>query len=337
MKIFICQTPFQLYYSKRLVDFFNEQSSKTIDFVIIHSGLFITRKEWISNVTFKEFNSRSTIFKNFTQLKSVKKYIDLRLEESNNQKLDLYVPHIGGILANYLYFNKHIKEKNNVSLNLYYEGILYFYDFKEMLQVFHLKRFLFSLCLGFCYRYQKTILPYSSRKIKYIYTPIKQFTKGPKEKITEIPLTLCKKNLTTFQNSKNVFLILGGPVEYIEEFYRKSLEDILQENILQPKIYYKGHSSFQTHNVNFKGVFDSVADELRVEYIEITEQLPIEKLIDDISPSIIYSYYSSALINIQLMSNEKRKIKCYLGNYDNNFNQIKHIFEFNDIEIIDIK
>jgi len=337
MKVFICQTPFQLYYTNRLVHFFNEESTKAINFIIIHSGLCISKEEWLPNVSFFKFNGSTSKLKNIVQIKNIKKSIDKLIEENDNQELAFYVPHIGGLLANYLYFNRKLEEKKNITFNLYYEGVLYLYDFQEKLQGFHFTRYILSLCMGYRYRYCKTILPYNSDKVKHIYTPLNKYTKGPKEKIKEVHFTSMEKDIPNIHNNKSIFLILGGPVNYIKEFYKKSLEEILQKNISQPKIYYKGHASFHTHNGNFKEIFCSVAKEFGVEYIEITEQLPIEKLLVDINPDIIYSYYSSALLNIKIISGNKCDIKCYISERHKLANELEKVFEHYQIEINLIK
>ena len=337
MKIFICQTPFQLYYTNRLVHCFNEESNKAINFIIIHSGLCITNEEWIPNVSFIKFNGSTSKLKNIAQILNIKNSIHKLILENDKQELDFYVPHIGGLLANYIYFNKKIEEKKNIHFNLYYEGVLYFYDFQERLQIFHLTRFILSLCLGHRYRYCKTIFPYNSEKLKHIYTPLKKFTKGSKDKIKEISFPSIEKDITDIHNNKSVFLVLGGPVDYIKEFYKKSLEEIVQKNISQPKIYYKGHASFQTHNKNYKEIFSSIAEEFGVEYIEITEQLPIEKLFVDINPDVIYSYYSSALLNIKIISGNKCSIKCYISERHKLADELEKVFQHFQIEINLIK
>tara|TARA_R110002049_G_scaffold291474_3_gene475434 strand:+ start:10137 stop:11144 length:1008 start_codon:yes stop_codon:yes gene_type:complete len=334
MKIFICQTPFQLYYTNRLVHFFNEESPKALNFIIIHSGLYISNEEWMPNVSFLNFNSSSSKLENLIQLKKIKKLVDKLIGKKDNQELDFYVPHIGGLLANYLYFSKHFQKKTKISFNLYYEGVLYFYDFQEKLQFFHFTRYIISLFLGYRYRYCKTILPYNSDKVKHIYTPLKEYTKGPKEKVKEIPFLPLEKYII---ENKNIYLILGGPVDYINEFYKKSLEEILQKSISPPKIYYKGHASFHTHNEHFKEVFYAIAKEFGVEYIEITEQLPIEKLIDDVNPSEIYSYYSSALINLKLISGNRCDIKCYISEGPKLAGELEKIFQHFQIRLNLIK
>tara|TARA_R110000868_G_scaffold150063_3_gene372970 strand:+ start:31110 stop:32117 length:1008 start_codon:yes stop_codon:yes gene_type:complete len=334
MKIFICQTPFQLFYSKILMKYlYTVTSEKDVPCLIIHSNVNIINENWPPNVSFMEFDSNLDIFKGFAQLKKIIKKINSAIENNKNGKTRIFIPHIGGLLANYIYY---LKKTKKIELNLYYEGILYFYEFEEKFQLIHLKRYFLALILGFKYKYTKRILPYESERIKSIYTPLKKFTKGPKERIIEVPLIFQESILEKEPNEER-FLILGGPVDYITDFYDICLKEIVAKKISSPKIFYKGHASFNTHNFKFKNNFYEAAKSHKIDFKEISQQLAVETIIKDIAPTIVFSYYSSALINIQLMSSLKHKTKCYLGPKDKIFNQIKHIFEYYDIEIINIK
>src|SRR5690606_28341353 len=171
-KVFVCQTPFQLSYSNYLINYFTNglTRNKAENFLLIHSGLMVAGEDWPRNVVFVNVDNAKNAFDRFTKLKSAKKRIRMAANVKDVQ-VDFFIPHTGGLLANYIFNNKKLVNNVNVRFNLYYEGVLYLYSYEERLNIHHAKRFLISLILGFRYRYNPKILPYNSPNVNKIYTP----------------------------------------------------------------------------------------------------------------------------------------------------------------------
>lgn len=329
MNIFICQTPFQLFYALQIIEYLKCSKLENTDaFTIIHPNLNINNGGDIQSLNYK---IKSGLIADFRELKRIKNYIKKRLLLKNEQTR-FFFSHKGGLLANYIYHNKRSRQKH-IELNFFYEGILSFYDFKEKLQVFHFKRILTSLFLGYVYRFERIILPYNSDRIANIYTPILKYTKGNKKKIIEVPF-LNNNKTTTDVNS---VLILGGPISYLEQLYDVTLKEIRKSFNNKVLVYYKGHSSFDNHFKNKKNVFEKIMNAKNLNYNELDKNKSIESLMHEINPSVIYSYYSSALINIGIIFPNKYQIVCFIDENTNIDKTIISIFEHLNIKISFIK
>jgi len=304
MNIFICQTPFQKFYALELIGFLKRSNlENNNEFLIIHSNL---KFKETNDIIYVSYSSQKGIIANFWKLKGVFQLINSRLK-IKNEFTRFFISHTGGLISNYLFNSKH-SIRGDIELNLFYEGILYFYDYKEKYNINHVKRKFIAYLLGWKYIFNSTILPYDSNKIKNIYSPAKQFTKGDKNKIVEVPFS--KKDITSERT--NSVIILGGPVDYLNLFYKESIEEISRSQTTDIKIYYKGHASFNTHYSKYKDCFKDVARIKNVNFEELDQDVSIESVISKINPTAIYSYYSSALLNIALIYPNKYKIVCYL-------------------------
>tara|TARA_B110001452_G_scaffold72987_1_gene59029 strand:+ start:6414 stop:7424 length:1011 start_codon:yes stop_codon:yes gene_type:complete len=325
MNIFICQTPFQLYYAMEIIKHFTTISGVKKKNLVFHSNLnFID-----NNAKYFNLGKEQGVFNRFTRFKKAIKIIDVVIRTSND-KVDFFIPHISGLLPNYIFHHKNTIDNNSISVNFFYEGILYFYDYKERFQKFHIQRFLLGVLLGFRYRIKKTILPYNSPKVKHIYTPIQKFTKGNSLKVIELPF----EQKQSIEINTNNYLILGGPIVFLRKFYEDCISQISKSSNKEFIIYYKGHSSFETHNPHYKNIFSEVASKSNIKYFELSNNEPVELLIEKVKPSITYSYYSSALLNISLMFPNNFKIICYLHEHDSHFRIFKSIFNHFNIKTV---
>ncbi|GAA3566002.1 hypothetical protein [Snuella lapsa] len=328
MNIFICQTPFQLFYAYELINYLTKRSENK-RFLIIHSSLKVNTKN-TKNIDYIRVDNTAKLVKSFFQLKKVIGALKEIVKE-NQSDVSIFIPHIGGLLANYIYFNNKFRKTFKCEVNFFYEGVLYFYDYKERFKKYHFKRIAISLFLGFLYRYKETILPYESDKISYIYTPLRKFTKGKERKKIEVQF-----NNSGSSFGKENFLILGGPVSYLKEFYNASIQEITTMKKENNIIYYKGHASFNTHNPYYKEVFSEYMKELDLGYEELDSNMPIELLIEKVKPFKIFSYYSSALLNIKLIYKDEIDVVCYLNSKEEVSSNILDVFEHYDIDIIRI-
>lgn len=329
MNIFICQTPFQLFFVNQIIRHFKIEERVAKKVLIFHSSLNVISNTPKDNIEYYNLGNESRMIKRFIKFKKAIRLID-KIITTSNHRVDFFIPHTSGLLSNYIYYNKKLASKRNIDLNFFYEGILYFYDFEEKFQKFHIQRNLLAVLLGFRYRYNMVILPYNSIKIKHIYTPIKEFTKGESLKIIEIPFNQEHQ----IEINTNHYLILGGPVVFLKKFYEESIKQIINLSKKEFTIYYKGHSSFDTHNTECKNIFFDIISKYNINYIELSSMDPVELLIDKVKPVRIYSYYSSALLNISLMYPNNLSIICYLDSGNKHFRMFKSIFNYFKIKTV---
>lgn len=328
MNIFICQTPFQLFYVNQIIKYFIITNGVKRNSLVFHSNLNVGINSY-DNIEYFNLGNESGKFKRFIQFKKAVKIIN-KIVKTSTHKTDFFLPHTSGLLSNYIFNYKKLVHKNNINLNFFYEGILYFYDYEENFQKFHKQRYLLAVLLGFRYRYNKTILPYNCVNIKHIYTPIKKFTLGDRSKVIEVPF----KQEKSIEINRNHYLILGGPISFLKDFYKESINQIINSSEKEYIIYYKGHSSFETHNFEYKYLFSKVAERHNIKFVELNSIEPIELLIEKIKPFKIYSYYSSALLNISIMYPNNFSILCYLDKKNNHFKMFESIFNHFKIDTI---
>ncbi|NQY11002.1 MAG: hypothetical protein HRT71_16020 [Flavobacteriales bacterium] len=194
----------------------------------------------------------------------------------------------------------------NAKINLFYEGLLSLNDYSEKFNSQHLKRIVGGLMVGILYKYNKTIYPYKNDRIHKIYTPLPELTLGERSKKIS-----CAIRLKEHQNNKtNRCLILGGPIENILEYYKVFLKEIAEKSFSE--IVYKGHPAFNTYRKDEKHTFRNLAAQHNVDFVEIHEDEIIEDVISKYPSKVIYSYPSSALINLKLIIDDSCEIKCYL-------------------------
>jgi len=309
MNIFICQTPFQGFYAKRIIENICLSSKNQQQFVIYHSGFEDILD--LEGVRLINLDIKQGFLSSYSKFRSAIRFI--RNIRNTGKEVNFFIPHRGGLIANYIFHNQAFNDNDKVFINFYYEGILYLYDYKEPLKSFHHKRFVLGILCGFKYKRNELILPYNSDRINKIYTPIKKYTKGPIEKLIKVEF----KRQEGIKDKSNVHLILGGPVSFIKELYNEAIDEIFAEhefvNSSSQEIYYKGHGSFKTHNSDFENIFANISKSRKIKYKELNLLTPMEDLIHEISPCCIYSYYSSALLNIRLMGYDDIKIICYIS------------------------
>lgn len=315
MNIFICQTPFQLFYAFQLIRNFGKTK-----YCIIHSNLDLSNYEIDSDALLI-----STKDRNLSLIGSIVNYHSIfdqiRNFNKDESQVSFFIPHRGGLIANYIYHNKKF-----LNVNFYYEGVLYFYDYSEPYNKHHVQRAILGLTIGFRYKYDKVIYPYLEERVKRIYTPIAELTKGDKEKLVEVKFKI--SNIT--ENTSRAYLILGGAVPYIKSLYEYAIETILKEDE-SAKIYYKGHASFLTHDKNYRDEFLKVSKKYNITFEELNILEPVEVSLTKVNVTHVFSYFSSALVNFNLIRNNGIKILCYNGEELND--DLKEVINHFKIEI----
>jgi len=309
VNIFIAHTPLQNFIAAKIVEeVFLSQT--------IVNHLF-TSAQGSNHANFNHYfliEKKGLITKCLATYKA-KRRITSILKEGN---VNIFIPHTGALLDNYFFYTFPWK-KYNTSINFYYEGILYFYEYEEpFFWRKHLSRRVFGLLTGLRYVYEPRIFPAHSDDITKIYTILPEFTSGPAKKMVKI--SLLKKSYTP---NTDTILILGGKPsllsnEEVIQLYASmlALTHTLSSN---PMIYFKGHHADKSQN------FEN-ANNNRYKYEDITQPQPVEAIIEEYSPGWILSYPSSGLINLKEMYGSKINMISFY-----NKQKLKHILYLKDI------
>lgn len=292
--IFIAHTPLQNFIAESIVvQYFKDHTFVNRLYTSVNSknnGLFDERELFDKNKKFKKV----------IQVIKTKREINNLIKKGNCQ---IFIPHTAALLDNYYFYTFPI-EKYGAKINFYYEGILYFYKYLEPYKKHtHIPRKLMGFLGGFNYNVEPEILPVNNKKINKIYTVLKKFTLGPKEKIFEV--SLLKEN---YKPNPGNILILGGKPSLLEDnevisLYNKMIERVLSLH-KDTKVFFKGH------HADVSGNFEK-ANADRIKIIDISNNSPIEEIIEDYSPSVVLSYPSSGLVNLKAMYGDKIDVNCY--------------------------
>jgi hypothetical protein len=292
--IFIAHTPLQNFIASKIVEQFgNNKSSQNI----LYSSVVAENTRAFDSYNYIQKNG---FFKKAADtIKAKQSITDL----VKSRPCTLFIPHTGALLDNYFFYS-FPKKGHALAINFYYEGILYFYKYAEPLRrKTHFSRKLFGLLAGFNYQIEPIIFPADDPSINKIYTILPEFTLGPKEKMQKI--SLIKED---YKSEKNRILIMGGKPSLLENeevimLYGKMIEKIKAHGP-NTKIFFKGHHADQTNNFN-------KANNNEIQVQDITQNNPIEEVIEAYNPYLILSYPSSGLVNLKAMYNDKIEVHSY--------------------------
>lgn len=307
--IFIAHTPLQNLVAVNIVNqyFKNAQNHNTL----------------ISSVPCKEedvFNTIKTIRKNnklnlFRDTYSAKAYIDKSVK---NQPCSLFISHTSGLLDNYVFFQLP-KKYNSLKINFFYDGILYFYKYKEPFKKIHNTRKKIGKLMGISYRFVPEIFPHDSPRINAIYTVLPNFTLGSKNKLVKVEMLA-----NTYKPNKKSALILGGKPsllthDEVKKIYKEMISIITKSGF--DIVFFKGHHA--DNSLNFENVVDT-----NFHYKDITQNSPIEEVLEIYQPAHIYSYPSTALVNLKAMYGGQIAINSfYIADKKSDIDYMTPIFE----------
>lgn len=309
--IFIAHTPLQNFIAQKIV----EQNFPSANY----TNILYTSVSMEADGTFCEYNhiDKFDFFKKITNTLKAKREISKTLKQN---ACSVFIPHTGALLDNYLFYS-FAKEKYEVEINFYYEGILYFYNYEEPFKrKTHFSRKLMGYLAGFDYKIRPGIFPADNPRIHKIYSILPQFTLGPKDKI--IKVSIAKEN---YISKKNCILIMGGKPSLLENneviaLYEQMIQKIgsYGPNV---KVYFKGHHSDISNN------FD-LANKNQIQVEDITQNKPIEEVIELYKPCLILSYPSSGLVNLKAMYADKIEVfSYYMETKKNHLAKLWPIFE----------
>ena len=249
-----------------------------------------------------------------------------------DKDITLYFTYIEDVLTNYLFFsfNKNLRGivVEDGTLN-YYNHTIENLDKKKV----YLKKVLSSL-----YGLNFTLYKGHSSGIEYNKV-IKQYVRSPKlsmfpEKSEELPYSKRSANLT------DTFLIIGQEAyinESGKELYNTRLQqlfEVIKKNDgynTVSKIYYKPHRNGE--RIDYNLLYDAFLDK-EVEVLSANE--PLEDLyFNEIGSENIFSFDSSALLNIYLEAAEEIKSKIKFTVLLKYNKELRFIFERFNFKIIE--
>lgn len=267
-----------------------------------------------------------------SKIKNYKKLIKELKKYTKNKEITLYFTYVEDVLTNYLLFSFDKNLKGIVvedgTLNYYYHSIKSL-DSKKV----YLKKILCAF-----YGLKFTIYKGHSSGIEYKHVT-KQYVRSP-----ELSFFPAKSNLLPYNKKNTVltnsFLIIGQE-SYIneqgKELYIIRLKELFQIIKEHPKyatihqVYYKPHRNGE--RINYKLLVDFFENKT-VEVL--SPDMPLEELyFNQISSKYIFSFDSSALLNIYLEAHDeiqKKIIFTVLLKYKKQLRSIFNKFNFNIVE-----
>lgn len=290
--IFIAHTPLQNLVAVNIVNqFFKEKQYHN---TIISSVPSITNEVFDTIKTIRKNNKLNLLW----DIYCAKKHID---ESVKDQACSFFISHTSGLLDNYVFYQL---TRNNTSakVNFFYDGILYFYEYKEPFKKIHKTRKKIGRLMGITYRFEPEIFPFDSAKINAIYTVLPKFTLGSKNKLVKVEM-----RGNTYVPRKTSALILGGKPsllthDEVKDIYRQMISIITKQGF--EMVFFKGHHADTSSN------FESVVKD-DFKYKDITQNSPIEEVLEVYQPAHVFSYPSTALINLKSMYGDKIDINSY--------------------------
>lgn len=232
---------------------------------------------------------------------------------------NIFIPHSDGILSKYLVKNY---LKLGLDINLYHEGVLSIYDENENPKRINYRKFFFALFFFMYHNYKSSLFPI--HQSKNFYSPfIKNSIHIPKEKIISFKLPNYK-----FKNSEinsNTALFIGQPNYFFPKKFKKKLLNIFSDNDIN-------HCLYKPHPVEKKSIIVR-SDFEKIDFID--KNISIETLAPNISPKIVVSGLSSALIHLKL-TNPETKFYSIVPKGSDVFarKSIIKFFKMNEINII---
>jgi hypothetical protein len=223
----------------------------------------------------------------------------------SGQDINIFIPHTLGVLANFAFYTL-AKNYKNVKINVFYEGVIVFYNYQHLFRKnakYYITRVLTSAACGISYRINKRLLNFYDDRICRIYSPFLNID-APKGKLFKVKL-----NSVHYEVDSRICLILGLDLgrtmdEEMKKIVRSMYKRILDSHITT--VYFKPHPSEK--NI----LFEAVANEMGVILTEINDTRPIEDIINLYKPGYVFSIWSSAIINLKCIVPPEVKIASFV-------------------------
>ena len=220
----------------------------------------------------------------------------------------LYYCNLEDVLNNYFFFR--FRKNFQKERILVEDGILNYYVYKitkSRRLTFRTKQMLSSF-LGIPYKIVTGLLSGIDRDDVH-----KQYVKYPEKALhSDKAIKLGNEDISYVPDSKRVLFIGQDVLPNVigQEAYIKSLDLIvnkISENCAPDSvIFYKPHrnGNYKIAETKLRNVFSGRCE-------TIMDKSPIERLVSDIRPMQIYSFFSTALMNIKLATHAIENLKIY--------------------------
>jgi hypothetical protein len=289
--IFICQTPFQSFVCSQLCrTMFNEN----------YSNIFISSVPNYNKYPGKVITIHNDLWSKISGLRKAKRILKANAEQ-HKENLEIFIPHVDGILANYV-FSSHFFFRRKVKLNLFYEGVVMLDSgrLERNYPRYITRKRILALCIFHIFKVYQDILPLESEKISRVFTPHIEKTPGPKSK-----MVLIEFPKSTYSIVKNRCVVIGLDAWHDIERLYENLLNYIDRNKSINEVWFKPHYSDRLK------VFQKMAEQRGFKYQLLQSSYCIEEIIAEYKPQLVVSpYLSSALINLKFMYGEGIDIIC---------------------------
>lgn len=290
VNIFLCHNPFHVYISTQIC--LSKFPPSDFDNLIITSVDRFTRASGLSYLMIG---------------KGWRKVIDLwkaklainRFVSNSGPDVQLFLPHVDGILSNYMFESGALKRKG-AKINFYYEGVVMVDANREARTYdrFILQKRILSLSILHLFVKHKDLLPLNSPRVHKVYTPYAEKTNAPGHKKEAIVFSR-----QAIAGAKGGVLIVGvDEGSGLEEGTREMISVI--RNNTDYKTFF-----FKPHYADKQRVFENEAKRTGFEYTMVNDTRCIEEIIGGLPVEVIMcTHFSSALLNLKLIYRDELKV-----------------------------
>ncbi len=317
VNVFIAHTPLQNFIATKIVkQYYTSKEYKNV----LYSSVYIK-----DNTDFQEYKfiNKGSLWSKTINTYRVKKRIEKIIKRN---KTNIHIAHTGALLDNYFFYSFPL-HKYEAKINFFYEGVLYFYEYRQKTEgKEHLKRRLYGLLCNSKYNAKPVIFPSNDSRISKVFSILPEFTLGPQEKIVDVSISR-----EEYKGKQNTILIMGGKPSLLNN---EEVISIYKEMLLliasydqKVKVYFKGHHADTSNNFE-------IANRGLIQIEDITQNSPIEEVIALYNPSLVMSYPSSGLINLKAMyDNNIDMISYYTKEKKDQISYMEPIFDHMNIEL----
>lgn len=267
----------------------------------------------------------------FSKIKSYRSTLKILKRELPIAPWELYYCNLEDVLNNYLFFR--FRRKSQIKRTLVEDGILNYYDYRitsDRKWTFHLKKW-FALLLGMPYKIlygQLSGIDLPEVQNQYVKFP--EFALYPEK---ALPLGHYQ---IEYVPDKNKVLFIGqdvlenvfGHTEY-GNLVSSMIQQIQKLTTTSDVIYYKPH-----RNGSYQVALDLLIQHFGNRVALMQDNSPVEYLVADIRPGKIFSFFSTALVNIQMSLEKDQNISIYSMPFGKVDNKVLKLFEHVGIKIL---
>ena len=107
MNIFICQTPFQLFYAKEIINHFTVAKTVKNMSLVFHSNLNLNPNDTTNKIEYFNLGNERGVLNRFIRFSKARNKID-KIIRTPAQNISFFIPHTSGVLTNYIFNLKNV-------------------------------------------------------------------------------------------------------------------------------------------------------------------------------------------------------------------------------------